>query len=812
MDDSGNCTESPDETNRAAERRDPPIGCIDIRELSDVISDAAVALLDADGRVTAWNDGARRLTGYDEATIVGSHYRTVFPSDARESGRPERILERARADGNAEDDGWRVRSDGSRFWAHEEIAPIHEDGEVGRAAPDEADLRGYVWVVRDRTEERERRRQLREANAFAESIFEAQPDIVYAFDADENYLEWNDRVPAVTGYTESELAEMRPLEFVVPEHRERIADAVRRVLKEDEYVTVEADLRTKDGRRIPYEFNSARIIDDDGSVLGFTGTGRDISDRKARERALREEKAFTESLLEAQPDLFYAFDTEGTLIEWNERFQRVTGYDRDELTGMHPLKFIAPADREHISEAIDRILEDGERVTAEGRILTKAGRRIPYEFNSARITADDGSVLGFTGVGRDITDRKVRERELERLERLNAVVRTIDETMVAAETRDEIETAVVEAFAATDVYRFAVIGQAEPATTADGYSWEPEAWARIDAAAAEGVLSSFVDPPADGPGESPFETRTVQCYRDLRESAVDMWRADAEDRGYGSVAVVPIAASDRVFGALVIAADEPTAFADRERGVLQEFGGTIGHAINAMAVRRLLYMDTVVELEFESTDSGDVCIDLSRRGNCTLSIDHVLPLTDGVFVFYLTVSEIDPAAVRDLARDDPSITELRRIDDAEGESYWEVVVRGSTITDLLGEYGARLQSKVVRDGVATFTVQVSPDVNLRELVGAITSAYPDTRLVSKRTVDRPVETRGDFRRTVESMLTEKQRLALEAAYHGGYFEWPTRNSDASEIADRLDIARQTFHQHLRVAQAKLLSAYFGEND
>ncbi|MGQ3411785.1 PAS domain S-box protein [Natrinema sp. LN54] len=803
---------SPDETSRAAERSDRQIDCIDVSELSGVISDAAIALLDAGGRVTAWNDGAYQLMGYDEATIGGSHYRTCFPADARESGRPERILERARADGKAEDDGWRVRSDGSRFWAHEEIAPIREGGAVGGDAADETDLQGYVWFVHDRTEERERNRQLREEKAFTESVFEAQPDIVYAFDADENYLEWNDRAPEVTGYTESELAEMRPLEFVVPEHRERIDEAVQRVLEEDEYVAVEADLLTKDGRRIPHEFNSARITGIDGSVLGFTGTARDITDRKARERELREEKAFTESVLEAQPDILYAYDPEGNLIEWNEQFQRVTGYEPDDLTGMHPLKFIAPEDRDGIGDAIDRILEEGERITAEGQILTEDGRRIPYEFNSARITDDDGSVLGFTGVGRDITDRKARERELERLERLNAIVRTIDETMVAAETREEIETAIVEEFAAADVYRFAVIGRADPATTSDGYSWEPAARAGIDAATVEEVLPSFVDPPADGSGTSPFETRTVQCYRHLHESPIDEWRAGADDRGYGSVAVVPITASDRSFGALVIGADEPSAFADREREVLQEFGGTIGHAINAMAVRRLLYTDTVVELEFESTDRGDVCIDLSQRGSCTLSIDHVLPLTDEVFVYYLTVTDIDPEEVRNVARDDPAITELRRIDETEDESYWEVVVRSSTITDLLGEYGARLQSKVVRDGVAEFTVQVSPDVNLRELVGAVTSAYPDTRLVSKRTVDRPVETRGDFRRTVESLLTEKQRLALEAAYHGGYFEWPTRNSDASEIADRLGIARQTFHQHLRVAQAKLLSAYFGGDE
>ncbi|ELY71924.1 PAS/PAC sensor protein [Natrinema pellirubrum DSM 15624] len=805
-------TDSSHEADRSDGYSDNSLDCqFDICDLSDFVGDYAITLLDADGRVTAWNDGARQLIGYDEATIVGSHYRTCFPREARDSGRPERILERARADGRAEDEGWRVRSDGSWFWAHEELAPIREDGAVGRDAPDKADLRGYVWVVHDRTDDHERERRLREEKHVVERVVEAQPDIVYAFDTEREFIEWSDRVPDVTGYTESELLEMEPLEFVAPADRDRIEAAIDRVLEHETSVTVEAALLTADGERIPYEFNSARVTDDEGTVLGFTGIGRDISDRKARERELREEKAFTESVLEAQPDILYAFDTEGNLIDWNDQFQHVTGYESADLVGMHPLRFIAPKDRDHIGAAIDRILEAGERVTAEGRLLTRDGERIPYEFNSARITDDDGTVLGFTGVGRDISDRKARERELERLERLNAIVRTIDETMVAADTRDEIERAIVEAFAAADAYRFAVIGRADPGGM-DGYAWTPETGAGIDPPANADLLSSFVDPPAEADGSPALESRSVQRYRALPESDIEAWRTHAAAHEYASVAVVPIVASDRPLGALVIAAREPSAFADREREVLQEFGGTIGHAINAMAVRRLLYLDTVVELELESTDRGDVCIDLSWAAGCDLSIDHVLPLTDEVFVYYLTVSGIDPDTLRSAATEAAAITELRLIDADDDESYWEIVVRGSTITELLGEYGARLESKVVREGTAELTVQTSPDSDLRELVGAITSAYPDTRLVSKRTVDRPVRTRGDFRRTVESALTEKQRLALEAAYHGGYFEWPTRNSDASEIADRLDIARQTFHQHLRVAQAKLLSAYFGDDE
>ncbi|RQH03480.1 bacterio-opsin activator domain-containing protein [Natrarchaeobius oligotrophus] len=662
----------------------------DVRNLVGLLPEYAVAVLDSDGRVAAWNESANRLTGYDESEIVGEHYRTFFPKHVRASDRPERLLERARADGRAEDEGWRVRRDGRRLWVVEVIVPIRNEDVQDDSDGSDGEIRGYGWFVHDRTEQRERRRELRAEKAFAESVFEAQPDIVYAFDANGNFLEWNDRVAEVTGYSDGKLAEMNPLEFIAPDHRGRFAASVQRLLGDDEFVTAEADLLTAEGDRIPYEFNSARIVDPNGDVLGFTGVGRDVSDRKAR------------------------------------------------------------------------------------------------------------------------------ERELERLERLNAVVRTIDETMVTAETRAEVETAVVDAFVASDAYRFAVIGRTdasvadgrtETATAVDRSIWTPRAWAGIDSSALD-ELASFVDPPDDGPDPPPIETGAVRRYRSLHDSPVDRWRTDARERGYGSVAVVPIAASDRTFGVLLIAAVESAAFADREREVLREFGGTVGHAINAMEVRRLLYTDTVVELEFESTDRSDVCIDLSSRANCRLTVDNVLSLTDEEFVYYVTASGCDPERVDELAREHEAIREFRSIEVVDDESHLELVVSGPTIPGLLADHGARLHSHVVDRGDSEIVVQLSPGGEVRGLVDAITETYPETALRSKRSVDRPVETSGDFRRSVEKRLTTKQRQALAAAYYAGYFEWPTRNTDAGDLADRLGIARQTFHQHLRVAQAKLFTAFF----
>ncbi|SEH12025.1 PAS domain S-box-containing protein [Natronorubrum sediminis] len=814
-----NQNSNPAESAPTASDQFPAEFTLDGGQLTSLISDHAVWLLDTERRVVSWNDAAARLMEYDEETALGTAYQSFFPADARKRGKPAQLLERARTDGKAVDDGWRLTGEGNRRWVHEVLATVR-NGDVGvaeqpdstgTAGDEQSTLSGYVVFVNERTQLHERERERTEERAFMKSVFEAQPDIIYAFDARRNLVDWNDRVPEVTRYSTEELEHMGPLEFIAPEHQERIADAISRILEETEAVTIEADLRTKDGERIPYEFNNAQISDADGNILGFTGVGRDVSDRKFRERELRQEKALTESIFEAQPDLLYAYDVAGNLIQWNERYEELTGYEGDELEGMHPLQFIAPPDREHIGDAIDRIMEAGERVSAEGRVMTKQGEYIPYEFNSARITDDRGTVLGFTGIGRNISDRKARERELERLERLNATIRAVDETMVSAETRDEIETAIVEAFEATDAYRFAAICRVDTTGPADHHSWTPQTWAGLTEDSIDDVLSPFVDPLVGDDDETPFETGTVSCYQHLRENDVEEWREPARTHDYGSLAVVPIIASGRSYGLLVVAAAESEAFSEREREVLQEFGGTIGHAINAMTIRRLLYLDTVVELEFESTDRQDICIDLSARANCHLSLEHVLPLTDRMFVYYVTISDVEPDEMKSIADEHDSVSEFRLVDTADGNSHWELVVRGPTITGLLADYGARMRSKVVDEGNSSSVVQVSRDVNIRELVDTITTKYPDTQLVSKRTAERPVETHGDFRNHVERELTTKQQAALEAAYYGGYFEWPTRHSDASEIAEKLGIARQTFHQHLRVAQEKLLSAYFDPN-
>jgi PAS domain S-box-containing protein len=113
------------------------------RLLVESVTDYAIFLLDTDGTVRSWNSGAARLKGYTREEIVGRHYETFYPPEARDAGLPRRLLTEALATGRAVHQGWRLRKDGTRFWADVVITALHD--ETGAHA-------GFAKVTRDMTD------------------------------------------------------------------------------------------------------------------------------------------------------------------------------------------------------------------------------------------------------------------------------------------------------------------------------------------------------------------------------------------------------------------------------------------------------------------------------------------------------------------------------------------------------------------------------------------------------------------------------------------------------------------------------------
>ncbi|HEX3203789.1 MAG TPA: PAS domain-containing protein [Nitrospiraceae bacterium] len=118
------------------------------------IKDYAIFVLDTDGRIASWNDGAELLKGYGPQEIIGQHFERFYTDDDRKAGKPQLMLEKAKKNGRVEDEGWRVRKDGSRFWADVVITALYDKT---------AKLRGFAKVTRDLTGRKQTEESLQEA-------------------------------------------------------------------------------------------------------------------------------------------------------------------------------------------------------------------------------------------------------------------------------------------------------------------------------------------------------------------------------------------------------------------------------------------------------------------------------------------------------------------------------------------------------------------------------------------------------------------------------------------------------------------------
>jgi len=387
----------------------------EFESLIAAVEEYAIFLLDTEGYVRTWNAGAERVKGYDREEIVGEHFSTFYTEDDREAGVPEQNLERAAAAGEYEEEGWRVRADGTKFWADVTITAIRDD---------DGELTGFSKVTRDMTERRAYEQRLEEEKAFVESLFETQYDLVYAFDDEGTMLRWNDRITEVTGYTDTEIETMHPLDLVTDGAREEAAAAIGRVLTDGESVTAELLLETKDGEQIPYEFSGTPMVED-GEIVGLTGVGRDVSERRRRreqiERQRDELDAELRAVYERVDDAFFAVDEDWQFTHVNEAAAALLDRPAGDLVGQDIWAEFPAAVDSRFQVEYERAMDTQTQTTFEEYYP-------PLEtwFEMTIYPSESGLSVYF----RDITARKERERELEQYE---TVVGTVEDGIYAVD-------------------------------------------------------------------------------------------------------------------------------------------------------------------------------------------------------------------------------------------------------------------------------------------------------------------------------------------------------------------------------------------
>jgi PAS domain S-box-containing protein len=329
----------------------------------------------------------------------------------------------------------------------EMVLPLGEHGVLNVGSPeadafDDADV-SLARVLAANTEaaldRAGREKELRAQRELVDASLDALDDAFCVFDPDGGLVRWNDSVVEATGYTDEELAGASLLEFLDPADRGRLPSVARELYRSGR-ARLEADVRTSDGERVPYEFTTSSLAGptEDEAESGFVVVGRDVTDRRRR---LRELERY-EGIVEASGDPVYTLDAEGRFTFVNDALVEVVGHDEATLLDSHVSAVVPPADVTRVEAVIRSLLSsDDDRATVELTVVTADGRRVPCETH-VTLRPSDGGFRGTVGVVRDVSERIEHVRKLETLQDRTGTLmhtRTRAETgRIAVETAEEV--------------------------------------------------------------------------------------------------------------------------------------------------------------------------------------------------------------------------------------------------------------------------------------------------------------------------------------------------------------------------------------
>ncbi len=293
-----------------------PVTAERYRLLVESVTDYAIYMLDPQGTVISWNPGARRFKGYEDHEIIGQSFSRFYTEEDRATGLPQHALRMAAEEGRFEKEGWRVRKDGTRFWAHVVIDPILNPA-TGRVL-------GYAKVTRDLTERRQADEALRRSEEKFRLLVQGVTDYaIYMLDADGIVTNWNLGAERIKGYAPDEVIGKHFSLFYTPDERE--SGEPQKALE----AAIDNGSLEKEGWRVRKNgevFWASIVIDpirdDAGEIMGFAKVTRDLTERQKVQAEL---DAAREALFQAQKIEALGQLTGGVAHDFNNLLTAVLG-------------------------------------------------------------------------------------------------------------------------------------------------------------------------------------------------------------------------------------------------------------------------------------------------------------------------------------------------------------------------------------------------------------------------------------------------------------------------------------------------------
>ena len=788
---------------------------------------SATWVLDPDGTLTRVNQAARDIIDVDTDAVIGDAFWRLpwWPSDTQTGDDIRRLIETAQ----------------SGEFGHAVVTKAAQSSErvlelsVQPVTDERGDLVSIIVDSVDITERVDLEQELRQSEELHRVTLNNMTDTVLMTDEDGEYTYVCPNVHFIFGYTADEIRELGTIEDLLGEglfDREELSETG--VLK-----NIETTATDKAGRKHTLLVNVREVSIQDGTLLYSC---RDITKRKQREQALA-------TLQETARDFLYA--------ETHQEIAQHVVDDTSDVLGLDASAvYLFDADENHLQPAAhSQTLRDAHgpppAVHADGSDLTShsfvENEALFFEniHNADRLTNPATDIrsaayiplgnhgvyfAGSTDVGvfDDVTreladllaataeaalDRVSREsqlrkqdRELQRqndqlttLNRISETIREIDQALVAAETREEIDHTVCEQLTADGRFQFAWIGTLDDV----GKSVTPQAWAGTDV----GYLDTQSFNLSEEPVEPAGQTATTGEVTHVSNVATDLhaasWRKDAISRDFLSVLSVPLIYNGLSYGVLTVYAQTPDAFDETIQTVVSELGETIAAAISATERKQALLTTSMTRIEYEVSDTSFLLTQLVATADCMLTYEGGVQQTaTGNYVF-VTVDDAPLDAIADATNGLTAVEDVQRTRGGETGGVVRLQLSEPFLATELADHGAVLRKATATASGTTLVVDLPTSGDVRHVTQLLTDRFGDTDLVSKQTREQASE--HGFYASVLDRLTDRQLEVLETAYYSGFFESP-RKADGKAVADSLDISPQAFYQHIRTAQRKLFAA------
>ncbi|HLZ09965.1 MAG TPA: PAS domain-containing protein, partial [Chloroflexota bacterium] len=359
---------------------------------------------DLDGGIVLWNEGARRIYGYEPGELVGrANWATLYTPEDVATDRCREILAATRRDGKWEGTIDRVRKNAQRFQARVVVTARRD--ELGS-------LIGYLVISKDISGEIRRTAEIKDALFYTRSLIELNIDGIISTDPSGVITDVNALMCDITGYSRDDLigTPFRSY-FTDPQ---RADDGISRVVAEDRVTDYELTMRAKDGRETIVSYNATTFRDAQGHLQGVFAAARNITAQKRLEDDLREIQNYTRGLIEASVDPMITVNQDLIITDVNGQMVRLTEVPKDELIGSRFVEyFTEPA---LAMAGVEQTLREATVTNYELTLGTASGREVLVSFNASIFRDTEGIVRGIFAVARDITHVRELEEQFKRVQ------------------------------------------------------------------------------------------------------------------------------------------------------------------------------------------------------------------------------------------------------------------------------------------------------------------------------------------------------------------------------------------------------------